>query len=885
METIELKHGDFAGASSIKIVSIPSKDILDEADPARIDEIYRDHFSNLLSEIHQSYQTHRRRNGALKDVCIELSWLTGKAANQSYAANIDLFINVYCIDEGQEAVKQSLGMYTDLIKTSLKLQRYEYEGYNFGDYKKVLTGLKRETITALVKSERMEDLQNTVVPYAFSFDRIPDSDIDLSHLVGSASNNPGCVISFQLIPTAYSHAETAIIGNTLQQTSLASKGVMTQGSGMVSFTLADSVTEIYKYYNSMKDRPLFRYGIVVSGPKSSVNSIVASIYGQLNSGAEIKAQFKQTTIALDAYSKWNPLTLPWVQADHILNTDRDTRFWNERSIINQAYHRLPYVITFSEASEFFRLPVGSNQVRSGLNVNESKMVSRKYRSDIINGGDLTIGRLKSSQKDTIGIKLNDLCKHTFIAGTPGSGKTTFSISILDRLWREHKIPFLVIEPAKTEYRSMIYSIPELQIFTPGKDYISPFVFNPFTPPKNVKLGTYKSTLKTAFEAGVSMTTPLDKIFEESINNCYSDNNWLDTYTSDGKGQTFNITEFIKTFQETFAKIGYEGESRNIGRAGVVRLRSLVNLLDNYHTIPIEDILSKPTVIELAALENNEQKSLMIALILLSVLSYVNSNYAGDGKLKNVVLLEEAHVLLDQSDSANTDSNPSGIAQNLVKRMLAESRAYGIGLMVADQSPRKVGLDIVALTDIKVAFRIVESNDKDIVSNSTDLDDVQRSRLSKLRPGEAFLFFNKMDSPEEVIIDDYRAMNNIGVWTPDDDIRKLSKYWSKNEKKLRPYPECDYHTFCKNRCDYSCRILGREVARKIFKKKIGSDRNIEALNDVIRNFTKNVKENLNGEEYSDQLRLCVKVHFWRTIRYESKFNVSKVKVKEILETEK
>lgn len=82
-----------------------------------------------------------------------------------------------------------------------------------------------------------------------------------------------------------------------------------------------------------------------------------------------------------------------------------------------------------------------------------------------------------------------------VVGTPGSGKTTFSVGMLDRLWKEHHIPFLVIEPAKNEYRALVQSIPDLQVFTPGKNFISPFVYNPFVPPKNVKLETYKSTLK------------------------------------------------------------------------------------------------------------------------------------------------------------------------------------------------------------------------------------------------------------------------------------------------------------------------------------------------------------------------------------------------------
>lgn len=142
-------------------------------------------------------------------------------------------------------------------------------------------------------------------------------------------------------------------------------------------------------------------------------------------------------------------------------------------------------------------------------------------------------------------------------------------------------------------------------------------------------------------------------------------------------------------------------------------------------------MTKPTIIELAAIENSDQKALIIALLLLSILAYVNSNYVGEGDLKNVILLEEAHVLLDADTNAGQgDANPSAIAQGLVKRMLAEIRSYGVGLIIADQSPRKVTTDVVALTDIKVAFRLVEASDKQILAESIDMLPQTRPLMTK-----------------------------------------------------------------------------------------------------------------------------------------------------------
>ena len=516
------------------------------------------------------------------------------------------------------------------------------------------------------------------------------------------------------------------------------------------------------------------------------------------------------------------------------------------------------------------------KIIEGLKVNESGKTSKTYTSNIINSGDITVGKLRSSQnEDTIGFSLKDLAKHMLIVGTPGSGKTTFSVSLLDRLWKDHKIPFLVIEPAKNEYRALVQSIPDLQVFTPGKNFISPFVFNPFVPPKNVKLETYKSTLKTAFAAAVSMSTPLDKIFEESINNCYSDFRWLDTYTSADKGENFNISDFIKCFQNTFDEIGYTGDAKNIGRAGVVRLNSLVNLFDNYFSIPIEDLLEKPTIIELAAIENADQKALIIALLLLSILAYVNSNYVGEGGLKNVILLEEAHVLLDaDSNAGQGDANPSAIAQGLVKRMLAEIRSYGVGIVIADQSPRKVSTDVVALTDMKMVFRLVESSDKQIIGDSTNMTETQIQRMAKLKPGEAFLFFNKLDEPEEVITPDYRLDNNISITLSDEGIKEVTTYWNDKADKLRPYPQCSFCSCCQKTCDYERRILAREIARRIFVKNFKADtKDFVALKKVFSQITKLIKNELNDEPFNPELLLCVKVHLWRKIKYGTKIPIT------------
>ena len=873
----ELASGERVGLGAVEITAVPHLSILQKrfAATANIDVEYKQDMARLLSEVFQNY---KNSSGGCRDVSLEILWSTQEVKNQPYKASISLHIIIRAIGGNDAEIETAIASLMRICKATLDFGKYDYRDADIADLLGRVRKINGQSVKAVVKSERLENLQNNMIPLCFAFDRMPETENDLSRIVGALIDCPNSAVSFQLIPVTHSAEEAAAIDGNAQMLGTLSKGVMDQGIGNISFALAEKHAETYKYYSQKKNTAEFVFNILVYGESAEANAIATRILAQLNNSSELRI----ISLAADAVRKddnFHPL--PWAVHEVVLGTDRNPAVWNAGRNLN-AFYNLPYIITAEEASEFFRLPIGSDTVHAGLVVNESGKASRTYAGNVVGGGDITVGTLKSSSRgDTIGISLKDLTKHALIVGTPGSGKTTFSVSLLDRLWKDHKVPFLVIEPAKNEYRALVQSIPDLQVFTPGKNFISPFVFNPFVPPKNVKLETYKSTLKTAFAAAVSMSTPLDKIFEETVNNCYSDFRWLDTYTSDNKGRVFNITDFIKCFEQTFESIGYTGDARNIGRAGLVRLQSLVNLFDNYHSIPIEDLLTRPTVIELAAIENSDQKALIIALLLLSVLAYVNSNYVGDGSLRNLILLEEAHVLLD-AGTGNTgegEANPSAIAQGLVKRMLAEIRSYGVGIVIADQSPRKVTTDVVALTDIKVAFRLVEATDKKILADSSNMSETQQQRLAKLKPGEAFLFFGKLEEPEEIKMADYRLENNINITLSDEGIKSLSTYWNDRKDKLRPYLECEYCQHCVNGCDYNKRILGREVARRIFIKNFRPDSaDSKIVKDVFRQMSALIKHELNDEPFDRQLLACVELHLLRRIRHGTKIKVSDATVR-------
>lgn len=556
VSTTELQTGEKVGLCAVEITSIPHLSILQKrfAHTPNIDAEYKQDMARLLSEVFQNCRLRDLRPESRREVSLELLFSTEGAKNQPYKGQIRLHLIIRAIATSEQEVADTLSSLLRICSATLDFGKYEHEVVSFEKLTSSVARIDDSRIVALVKEEQFKSLQNPVFPSCYFFRRLPITANDLSRSINALTDYPNAAISLQLIPTSFSVEESDAVERTAQILSTLTKGVSGPAGAPLSFALAEEAADVYKYYSTNKDAALFAFNVLVFGSAQAVETLSARVLGQL----DIEDELRLLPLAAENVGKnTNYYPLPWAVNEHLLESGRRQIPWNPGEN-PRAFRRLPYVVTAEEASEFFRLPIGSDSTSAGLVVNESSKARRTYSDDVIGGGDLRIGTLKSSRKDEIGISLGDLTKHMLIAGTPGSGKTTFAISLVDRLWKDHGIPFLVIEPAKSEYRALVRSIPDLQVFTPGKNDISPFVFNPFIPPTNVKLGAYKSTLKTAFEAAVSMSAPLDKIFEEALNNCYSDFGWLDTYTSGGKGSAFSISDFIRSFQETFDAIGYSG---------------------------------------------------------------------------------------------------------------------------------------------------------------------------------------------------------------------------------------------------------------------------------------------------------------------------------------
>jgi hypothetical protein len=130
------------------------------------------------------------------------------------------------------------------------------------------------------------------------------------------------------------------------------------------------------------------------------------------------------------------------------------------------------------------------------------------------------------------IRSDSLNRHVFVAGVTGSGKTTTIFGLLKEALA-NEVNFLVIEPAKTEYRALLRHkeiAEKLQVFTLGDEQTSPLRINPFEVQAGTSIAKHIDLLRSLFTGSFGLWTPLPQILEECLYLIYQEKGWDITYS-------------------------------------------------------------------------------------------------------------------------------------------------------------------------------------------------------------------------------------------------------------------------------------------------------------------------------------------------------------------
>lgn len=413
-----------------------------------------------------------------------------------------------------------------------------------------------------------------------------------------------------------------------------------------------------------------------------------------------------------------------------------------------------------ELAPFVRLPV--------LYDGESIELPKETVS-ILSGKGIEIGTDKNGYDIVIPEKL--FAKHMFVCGVPGSGKTNTMLHLANSLWNAERIaengqktklhiPFLVLEPAKREYRELArFNIPELIIFSPSACTDFPIKINPFEFPKGLTVSEHISKLCQVFEGAFPIAPPAPFVLDRAIQAIYEKHGWKSEDINIGVKEYPTMSELYEQFEKELQHTNYDSEIQgNIRsvlemRIGSLLRREMKDVFDaKKSTLTPEEWMQYPIIVELESLGEGPANFLTLLLCTL-IRETLKATPAPNiqNEIRHVIFIEEAHNLI-ASRSQNQDgqdSNPKIAATAFIVKMLAEVRALKEGIVIADQLPTAMASEVIKNTNIKLVHRLTSQDDRELVGSTMNASSLQMENMGIYTSGQALFTFEKMLRPMEI----------------------------------------------------------------------------------------------------------------------------------------
>lgn len=673
--------------------------------------------------------------------------------------------------------------------------------------------------------------------------------VDFSGIYGVMGS--GSSICIQIIPSLLSANERRTIIENCSRTTQSTTGI----GPIHGDTLAEPAANRWRYFAQNSALPFADVNVIVSGAFDDAALLAA----------ELKHSAPLQAFPLHCYWDLPVYNNPWRVAQEL------------RGKGEACFDKW----TSQEAANILRFPVKSDYF---IGV-EDNPFSLAPQTDLLpsvltnESGGIFIGKSAAFSKNVY-LPMSELLIHAAIMGKSGVGKSTFMKQLIRQL-NDRGVNILILEPVKREYRDLAAGLRDNKIFTVERP-ISPLLINPFCVPKGVALGDYKSSLLSAFKSAFSLPDPLPALFEKAISDTYTLYGWTDSSRSgDKNAKPFGMAEFISSFKRILDDSSYSGEVKgNIAAGGAFRLQSLLErcpyTFDTINSTSVEELLSGCSVLEMGTLEG-EQKSLVSALTLISVSAYLKATRKSGNSLRNIILIDECHSLLDRGEGATQEEKSlNSTMTQLIINFITEIRAYGVGVIFADQSPSRIGSQMLDNVGNIISFRL-SGGEAELLR--TTVGEKENPNLCELLPrlsvGELMLS-NRFVKSALPIRMEYRPEEEKHV--EDEQIaRSQAAYMSAHAADYRPFELCGA-VGC-DRCCASVREEAKMQSGKIFTAVSKGLREAQHVANCIMGIPAELSGG--GKENLGKRCTCTAVHFLRKCYLEKGILINNNSVSMIL----
>ena len=491
---------------------------------------------------------------------------------------------------------------------------------------------------------------------------------------------------------------------------------------------------------------------------------VAHMYLSLTQGEE--SYLEQAAINVWEPRKAVPI-FPWLRAL------RHPQFALSREVVQKEPEQLIYpsqvsvttALTGAELAHALNFPRKSV---SGLPVYECVPFGREvvqYARDpkkaVVPFG--RIYHMRQEEKAPVCLDRDSLTAHVFITGSTGAGKSNAIYTLLNRLCLEGDADanFLVIEPAKGEYKEALGGYPNVQVYGTNP-YKAPLLrLNPFSFPEDTHVLEHIDRLIEIFNACWPMYAAMPAVLKASVEQAYKGCGWsLNSSTCTGPMRKFpTFRDVMKALPTVVDSKGFSNDTQGDYKGALLtRLESLTNgingqVLCAYDELPDSELFDKNVIVDLSRVGSSETKALLMGVLILKLQEHRMEQRAdGTNKpnsgLRHITVLEEAHNLLRRTsmEQSQESSNLQGKSVEMLTNAIAEMRTYGEGFIIADQSPGLLDMAVIRNTNTKIVLRLPDESDRMLVGKAAGLNDEQIVELSRLDTGVAAVYQNHWLEP-------------------------------------------------------------------------------------------------------------------------------------------
>lgn len=653
-------------------------------------------------------------------------------------------------------IVQSQSLDPEIVKLLLKNSPLS----DFFDFQETsLPNRRFQAGTTLTKKERIAEIFNPIIGESRKIHYVPEWKMnensrlyDLFRMmgaIGQMGSTHSCAFRVDMYPVSLGMETRVKFDEVLKNLRGENDIKLMRESGSVrSDNYAKDICKEYeKWLTSIETAPHFRTNIYSFGGNLFEAKLLLNA-----AGAEALAEgdFSIAAIKAEKDGYYNILS-------RMDSKPRDYSFYPELAVLRE--WSTMYCLT--EAASFFRFPV--------LYDGEVIEIPKETAPQHVDSG-IYIGMDRNNYP--IYIPLKEFSKHAFFTGMPGSGKTNSLFHLISE-FRKKQISFLVLEPAKKEYRTLLTckDMRDVYLFSPHLKSKFPLQMNPLEFPHGVQVSEHINALLEVFEGSFLLEGPTHKFLSNAIQKAYENKGWDIEDANDE-----NIIREFPTLQDVYdiLKIEIEKTSYDVDLKGniraflEVRLGSLMERdageLFNipYSTFMPEEWIKNSAVVELEVL-GEQAKNFFVLLISHYIVETLRVDPQGglDSKgnqlpVRHVMFIEEAHNILAPLAQQQGDSvNPKISATAYIVKMLAEVRALRESIIIADQLPTALAIEVTKNTGIKMIHRLTAKDDKELIGSAVSASSIQLERIGAFSSGEALLHYEKILKPFEVQVNEWK----------------------------------------------------------------------------------------------------------------------------------